>query len=604
MPRLYRAVPYLPDSSLFRNPLASPSRPVFSAAGWLPGVMVLVLFLSASAWSSGQPAQPSSDAQAQASSTTQSQTQVDQLQQEVRQLREEVARLSALVGKATQPAEGPSPPSVPQSGSAEETSAQAPPEHGQTPFISAMRAARYVDWQTVGKRINLGDRVTIGGYGSMRFEMNDVASGNNIPGGSAAAFTFRRFVLTTDARPTPRLRIYSETEFERLFELELEKGTERAPGSSAFKQTLEGNSGGEIGLEQMWAQFNFAENHGLRGGIVLIPVGRFNLLHDDDYWDVPRRTLTDRDAPIIPVKSAARDLGAGLVGSFNVGRSGKLDYQLYGLNGAALDFNIEQELVTEAGSPGSAELVLNSEMQLTSGFFDGSKSATAFSWRAAYSPSLNGEFALSGYYGKYAPSFVSFREPLTSVAYDHKWRWKGFETEAEAVYTSLGNLNKVITGFGQAVFNTVNATDPSSSEGGLTSATVEMELANLSRRRYGFWTDFKYHARPKWLKNSFLGSSFEDPQLIPILRYERVWLNGVTDDITVSSFGSTMDVSFTQENLEQERLTLGVSFRPVPQFTMQAAYEHNRRINGSRLIFPAVDQDSTNGLVLGMGFAF
>ena len=31
--------------------------------------------------------------------------------------------------------------------------------------------------------------------------------------------------------------------------------------------------------------------------------------------------------------------------------------------------------------------------------------------------------------------------------------------------------------------------------------------------------------------------------------------------------------------------------------------EHNRKIEGSRLIFPKVDQDSTNGLVLGMSFA-
>jgi hypothetical protein len=547
------------------------------------------------------------------------QRQIDALQRSQAQLLEELRAARAAAGSAasssTQTASPGKEREAPGSPGAEAraplasesgTVAAAPeqtPEAGagtSSKAPSNMRAARYVDWQP-GSGLNIADRVRIGGYGSVRFEANDVASGNNVPGGSAGGFTFRRLVLTTDARPASRLRLYSEVEFERLFEIEAEKEFERAPGQLKLKQTVEGNAGGEVSLEQAWGQFNFSENHGIRAGIVLAPVGRFNLLHDDDYWDIPRRTLTDRDAPVLPVKSAWRDVGAGLVGSFNVGGTGKLDYQVYALNGAALDFNMEQEITTVAGSPGEAELVLNGEMQLTSGFFDGSKSATAFAWRAAYSPSLHGEFALSGYRGKYAPSFLSFREPVTAIAYDHKWRWKGFETEAEAVYTTLGRLDNVLNAFALAAFNSANGTVPSSAGGGLTSATVEMELANLSRTRVGVWSDFKYHARPKWLKNSFLGRSFEDPQIIPIVRYERVWLNGVTDEIEVLNGAVT---GFTRENLEQERVTAGFSFRPAQQFAIQAAYEHNRRANGSRLIFPKVAQDSTNGVIVGMSFAF
>jgi hypothetical protein len=474
----------------------------------------------------------------------------------------------------------------------------------QTPAAEQMTSVPATGSQYPERGINIGDRVRVGGYGSVRFETNNIASGNNIPSGSAGAFTFRRFVLTTDARPASRLRVFTELEFERLFEIESEKGFGRGPGELELEQTIEGNNGGSIELEQAWAQFDFAERHGIRAGIVLPPVGRFNILHDDDYWDIPRRTLTDRDAPVLPVKSAWRDLGAGLVGSFNLGKTGRLDYQLYGLNGAALDFNLEHELKSEAGSPGTAELVLNAESQLTSGFFDGSKSATAFVWRAAYSPTLATEFALSGYHGKYAPPFLTFREPLTSFAYDHKIRWKGFEMETEAVYTSLGNLNRVLGDFALAAFNTESSTLPTSSAGGETGVTVEMELANLSRRRYGVWSDFKYHARPQWLKKSFLGRNFEDPQIIPIVRYERVWLNGFTDAVSASGFGSAVALAFTQENLEQDRWTAGISYRPTLQFAIQAAYEHNRRINGSRLIFPSVDEDSTNGLLLGMSFAF
>ena len=59
----------------------------------------------------------------------------------------------------------------------------------------------------------LKDRVNIGGYGSVRFEANDVGGDFFVPGGSARGFTFRRFVLTTDTHLSDRLRIHTETEF-------------------------------------------------------------------------------------------------------------------------------------------------------------------------------------------------------------------------------------------------------------------------------------------------------------------------------------------------------------------------------------------------------
>ena len=478
-----------------------------------------------------------------------------------------------------------------------EASAPTMEQKSETP--SSVRAAHYPDWRDAGEGIQLGDKVKVGGYGSFRFEANDVASGNNIASGSNAGFTFRRFVMTTDAKPAKRLRVYSEIEYERLHGIEVEKSASFDGSKLEFEHAVEGR--GELALEQAWGQFNFAENHGLRGGVVLAPVGRYNLLHDDDYWDIPRRTLTDRDAPILPVKSAWRDLGAGFVGSFNVGAAGKLDYQIYALNGAAIDFNIENEAEIETGTPGEAAAVFKSSMGLSSGFFDGSKGTSAVAWRAAYSPNLHGEFAFSGYHGNYAPSFLNFRENVTSLAYDHKWRWKGFETEAEFVHTSMGNLNNVLGAYATSIFNSANESALTTGGGGLTKLEVEAELSNLAKTKYGFWSDFKYHARPKWLKESFLGRSFEDPQLIPIFRYERVWLNDLTDDIEVTSGTVT---GMAQEDLSQDRFTLGLSFRPARQFAIQAAYEHNRKLEGSRLIFPAVNQDATHGFIMGMAFSF
>ena len=245
--------------------------------------------------------------------------------------------------------------------------------------------------QTAGGKNWLADHIIVGGYGSMRFEANNVTGDHFIPGGSAKGFTFRRFVLTTDARITNRLRVHTETEFERLFGIEVEKGATATAGGLQLRQGVEGNNGGEISIEQAWGQYNFAENHGLRAGVVLPPLGRFNILHDDDYWDLPRRTLVDRDGPVTPVKTAWRELGAGLVGAFNLGGARRLDYQLYVLNGVTIDSNLES--AAQSGRLGSGKVRLEGEFGLSSGAFDGSQSARAVAWRAAFSPTLAGEVA-------------------------------------------------------------------------------------------------------------------------------------------------------------------------------------------------------------------
>src|SRR5262249_38348686 len=158
-----------------------------------------------------------------------------------------------------------------------------------------------------------------------------------------------------------------------------------------FRQAIEGNAGGEVAIEQVWGQYNFYRDHGVRFGVVLPPLGRFNILHDDDYWDVPRRTLVDRDAPVVPVKVAWRELGLGLVGGGAVGTTGRLDYQFYVLTGSRLGFNLEHILQTR--TPRRNKLETESEVGLSSGAFDGSDGAAAISYRLAYSPSLAGEIA-------------------------------------------------------------------------------------------------------------------------------------------------------------------------------------------------------------------
>src|SRR2546422_5078062 len=94
---------------------------------------------------------------------------------------------------------------------------------------------------------------------------------------------------------------------------------------------------------------------------------------------------------------------------------------------------------------------------------------------------------------------------------------------------------------------------------GLENA-VSVELGGLARRRSGFWTDVKYHWRPAFLRKSILGRGFEDPQLIPIVRYERVWLRGNLESL---DFAGGAVTNLKVSNREQGRLSFGVNYRPA-----------------------------------------
>ncbi|MFQ5695327.1 MAG: carboxypeptidase regulatory-like domain-containing protein, partial [Terriglobia bacterium] len=410
-----------------------------------------------------------------------------------------------------------------------------------------------------------GDKVKIGGYASFRFEANNIDLGPQVGGLPRVkrgfdSFDFRRFVMTLDATPTDRLRVYTEIEYERLNEIEVERTAipenrgRRNRAGTRFIQEVEGQSGGEIAVEQAWAQYDFTDWLGLRMGVILPPVGRFNILHDDDYWDIPRRTLVDRGGPVLPIKSAWRELGAGLLGNVPLGR-GYLDYQFYVVNGAQLDFTLEEVVSLRDGR----NLVeLEPEIAFASGPFNGTNGADAVTWRVALSPRLGHEIALSGYHGQYTPDYLNIDSSINSVGVDGKTTLGHFEVEGEFVYTDFGQLEAVL---GEMARQLVDAgAETSSSETATLETEVEAEFAGpLTNQRYGFWIDFKYRFWPRFLDESFLGRGFENPQLVPIVRFERIWFN---DLVTAFDFAGGAITELQQENLQQQRTTLGLTYRP------------------------------------------
>src|SRR5262245_5180055 len=362
--------------------------------------------------------------------------------------------------------------------------------------------------QTPGVRtgsVTAGDSVTVGGYGSLRYEANTLDKPK--PSG----FDFRRFVLTADATPNERLQAYVEIEFERLAEIEVERGVDRSDEGVAFAEELEGGNGGEISMEQMWGQFKFGDPFSVRLGQILVPLGRFNINHDDDKWNIPRRSLVDRNVPVLPVRAAWTELGVGANGSVPVGMSGQLTYQGYVINGAILDFTIEKEVETEDGQ---SIVKLASETALTRGPVNGEGGVRAGTWRVAYSPTLSSDIGFSGYIGRYTPDFLEVDERITALGIDGLWKRGSFAVEGEYIHSDFGDTDRVVNAFIDSVTGSTGVAPLASARG----TEAEFALTNLTPSRQGFWVEGRYRFWSERWKDSFLGKGFDDPQLVGVIR--------------------------------------------------------------------------------------
>jgi len=423
----------------------------------------------------------------------------------------------------------------------------------------------------------------------MRYEAN------NLEKPKPSGFDFRRFVLTADATPNDRLQAYVEIEFERLAEIEVERAVDRSDESVAFAEELEGGNGGEISMEQMWGQFKFGDPFSVRLGQILVPLGRFNINHDDDKWDIPRRSLVDRNVPVLPVKAAWTELGIGVTGSKSVGKSGQLSYQGYVVNGAILDFAIEKVVEAEDGQSISK---LASESAVVRGPVNGEEGVRAGAWRVGYSPTLTTDFGFSGYIGRYTPDFLEVDERITSLGIDGLWKSGAFALEGEFIHTDFGDTDRVVNAF----VDTVTGSTGIPPRAGAQGTETEFAITDLTPSRYGFWLEGRYRFwRERW-KDTFLGKGFDDPHLSAVVRYERVTLHNAIQEVAIENGEIERGDA---ETLRQERTTFALAYRPIQTVVFSVATEFNRRLEGPVLVFPRGFTERRYATILaGLAFGF
>jgi hypothetical protein len=439
----------------------------------------------------------------------------------------------------------------------------------------------------------LSQRVKLGAYGSIRYEGSDLNEQKH-------SFVFRRFVLTTDANIAPRLRAYMELEFERFRKLELEKNLAPADGGLRHEQAIEGTNKSEIAMEQAWLEYNIEDWLNFRGGGILVPLGRFNINHDDNRWDLPRRSLVDRGVPVLPSTSAWDELGFGFLGDVALTEEALLNYQVFVMNGVSLDSEFEE--IAQTRDPRRDKVAFEVELSPSTGSFASDvKDSKAVTGRLALSPALGHEIAGSWYYGQYTPDFLG-EEDLWAVGVDGRSGYGSFELEGEWVFTRFDGTQRVATNLARTARDQASETSDAQLE-----TEVEFELANLARSKHGYWLEARYRFWPAFLTDTFLGRSFANPQLVAVLRGEQAWLDGMVEEADFT--GGTL-TAFETTNRRVDRLTVGLAYRPVPLVVFQLAYEYTQTNTGQSLagvtnFLPAGSgEDHVNTVMFGSAFGF
>lgn len=285
-----------------------------------------------------------------------------------------------------------------------------------------------------GRNITSFDRKAqsrIGGYFDNEFVQ---------PFGGRSTFKAHRLILQTSSYLHDNLLFSSEIEYE-------------------YGAQIQANSGdGELKIEQAWADYRIDDLLTLRGGIVLMPIGIINVLHDSDFRETTTRPLMTEQ--VIP--STWMDTGAGFHGLAYPSDEVQVTYEAYVTNGLSQRISAADGLKRARPS-----------------FKDDNNGNKALTGRVAVSPWLGLELAASGYFGRY-----DGERALSLLGGDMTWTHGPFEL--------AGEYARIAT------------------EGG--SWLNGTEVVAVPTGMEGWYLEGRWRFFPEWLQGTFLGRGGGFPQ--------------------------------------------------------------------------------------------
>ena len=360
-------------------------------------------------------------------------------------------------------------------------------------------------------------KAIVGGYMDIQYRSHRNGVLEGYGNGVTNGFDQQRFIPFIYADITEHVKFASE--------LEIEHGIR------------EENAGNEISLEFVHLDYLVNEPLNLRAGIILLPVGKFNLLHDSPLNDLTDRPLVSQF--VIPTTMA--ETGAGFYGTFYPGRTGKLDYEFYVSTGPCGYEKNGTPRITEAeGTKTSRQRNCASDDGLD---INNGKAVTA---RVAYSPMLGVEIAGSNYYGNQSPTSYN---PLSITAIDWTLQKGPFEVIGEAAWAYARGNSRAIIG------NTFGASPGTL----LTGVNTLNPMAAPPQRMQGYYLQGNYHFMPAFLTRLSPKRFGEGSTFTAVIRYDRVNLN---QDNHGESSGQLEQISF------------GLNYRPVEDAVFKISYQY------------------------------
>jgi hypothetical protein len=344
-----------------------------------------------------------------------------------------------------------------------------------------------------GNAVQGATQITLGGYTEFAYVDR---------GDKTAEFDQRRTVVELGAQISERLKLYMEVEYEHGAIIE---------GGEA--------TGGELELEQAYLDYEINKALSFRAGMILVPIGRYNLYHEGFVNNFVDRPLVNRRI----IGSTWFEEGVGFHGQ-------ALDKDWLGISYEAYLFNPGRAAGVSSG--GGFRGIRNQGQAPTSEEKAGAarvafEPARAAKWFADYleigvSGYLSG---FDGFEGEDADgNELNLRDGSMYVtALDLTWEKKNFGFKGEMAFAHADSG------------------------------------ANSTQRKqdgFGYYVEAYYKFWPKFLNKSPFGKDFRDPKLLATVRWEQV-------DLNLDSF----------DQRDMNRFTVGMGYRPVPNVLFKLDYQ-------------------------------
>lgn len=291
---------------------------------------------------------------------------------------------------------------------------------------------------------------------------------------------------------------------------------------------IEIEHGGEVGIEFATIDYWMADAINFRAGMILDPLGKFNLQHDAPYQDLTARPMVD--TWIIP--AVLREPGLGFFGAFDFD-PWKIDYEIYLTNGfKGLDKAGTNKITASDGLKNARGYKKVFSEDLGKDFNE----SVAVVGRVAVSPFLGVEMGLSTHQGKYDEQSEN---NLGIYALDWTIDFGGLYNKFFSGGGFLRDIFFALEFVGEFAYADISRDDFAKSKG----------VINDMR---GYYLEGRYHFMPEFLRKIIPGAN-EESTFTAVVRY---------DDTDLDS-----DV--------RSRFTLGLNFRPREDTVFKFEYQFN-----------------------------